>query len=86
MFNTKCTSIKQLWSNLNSLYSFSKKKGNMHVSELLVKDNVLTNPIGICNAFNEYFCNIGKSLASDITRDINDHVRYCDSIEYQYIS
>jgi len=37
-FSLKCNSIKQLWSNLNQIFSLSKTKTCTNISELLVNN------------------------------------------------
>ena len=56
---------KNIWKGLKQLIS-SKPRGN-YIPTKIVKDNhEITNTRDICQAFNDYFSNIGKSLAETI--------------------
>ena len=60
------TSIKQLWSNLNHIFSFSKVKSRTSISKLIVNNTEVTTPRDICNCLNNYFCSVGENLAASI--------------------
>ena len=38
LFDTKCNSIKQLWSNLNRTFSLSKSKNNINIPKLSINN------------------------------------------------
>jgi len=77
-FNSKCKNIKQLWSNLNNLFSFSKPKNNSPISKLTINNTDYTNTKDICNELNSYYCSIGPKLASSISCKPDDFFKYCD--------
>ena len=52
---------------------FSKNK----VTEYLVNNKKMTDPVAIANPFNDYFINVGKSLAHNIVSQI-DPLAYID--------
>lgn len=76
-FNTKTNSIKQLWSNLNHIFSFSKAKSRTSISKLIVNNTEVTTPRDICNCLNNYFCSVGENLAASIETGKTDFIRYC---------
>ena len=53
--------------------NFSKNK----VTEYLVNNKKMTDPVAIANSFNDYFINVGKSLANTIVSQI-DPLSYID--------
>ena len=53
--------------------NFSKNK----VTEYLVNNKKMTDPVAIANSFNDYFINVGKSLAYNIVSQI-DLLSYID--------
>ena len=48
---------------------FSKNK----VTEYLVNNKKMTDPVAIANSFNDYFINVGKSLAHSLSKVIQKH-------------
>ena len=76
LFDTKCNSIKQLWSNLNRTFSLSKTKNKINIPKLSVNNIDITNPKEICNSFNDYFCAVGSNLASKITTSCDEFKQY----------
>ena len=66
ILESKQTSSKKAWSVINSLINHNSKAKN-HVSSLNHNGKEIKDPGNIANALNEYFCNIGSSMASKIT-------------------
>ena len=68
LFNTKINNIKSIWNNINKIISFSKKSNpkTRSISNLLVNNINLADPIQIANEFNDYFCSIGSNLMNKI--------------------
>jgi len=65
MFNTKTLSIKNMWQNLNKICNFNyNKKTNSAISKLNINNNIISDPLAICNHFNKYFCDIGTKLSA----------------------
>ena len=63
LFNVK-GNLRKTWAILNALTSKKEKPG---VSEFLnIKNNIVSDKHAIVTAFNDYFVDIGKNLASDI--------------------
>jgi len=60
-FDTKINSIKQLWLNLNRIFSLSKAKSNTSISKLIVNNVEITESKDICNGLNNFFCTVGKT-------------------------
>ena len=56
--------------------NFSKNK----VTEYIVNNIKMTDPVAIANSFNDYFINVVKSLAHNIVSQI-DRLSYIDKIK-----
>ena len=67
-FDSKIHGAKELWKQINNLYSFNSKNTSRqsHVAKLLINNNVITNNDDIAQHFNDYFCNVGKSLVDKL--------------------
>ena len=81
-FDARSNSIKQLWTNLNTLFSFSnskKRQNKPHISKITVNNNTFTDTFDICNVFNSHFCNVGPKLAASIPSCKNGYMKYCDA-------
>ena len=46
-------------------------KKNIHIREFIINKKVITNNKIIADSFNEYFVNVGKSLAKQIVSDVD---------------
>jgi len=77
IFDNKSHSIKQLWRNPNSTLSLTKNKVRISVSKITVNDTTYTAQKDICNCLNEYFCDVGKNLASGVPYNLHDFTKYC---------
>ena len=68
MFNTKTNSIKKLWSNVNKLCSFNSKQSSKksNIIKIKIGDKVLTDSKSMADEFNNYFCNVGATLACNL--------------------
>ena len=72
--------MKKTWKTINETLH-RNKKNSLVASILYHNGNVLSNAKDIANAFNVYFANIGKNLASEIEQNITDNDDYT-----QYVS
>lgn len=73
----------QLWKTIKSICN--EEKGHQVISCIRHGDSVLTDPILVASTFNEYFSNIGKSLADKIDcpqRTIPDNMTHNASSIY----
>ena len=57
--------MEKTWKTINETLNRNKKNSNV-ASILYHNGNVLSNAKDIANAFNVYFANIGKNLASEV--------------------
>ena len=55
---------RKLWNTLKDSLNLPNKSNS--VSQLLVNDEIITDPVQIANAFNSYFSSIGPSLATTV--------------------
>ena len=93
IFDTKKNDSKTIWSNINTICSFnqSRKSKSNAILKLSVNNNIISSPSCIANALNDYFCNIGASIASQVPHSAIHYSTYlgnsvkssffCDSIE-----
>ena len=65
-FNNNKTNIKNIWSSIRKLIT-NKSKGCSVPSKLIIDGNDITDSKAIANAFNNFFTNVGTSLAQEIT-------------------
>ena len=74
IFNTHKNDIKKTWSFIND--TLNKKSKRDTVTKFIVDNKKLIDPDEIANAFNEYFINIGRSLADQIQpmNNYNDYL------------
>ena len=81
LFDSKTNSIKQLWRNINAVWSFKKSQVNAtSIKHLKVNNLEITQPNEICSAFNNYFSSIGQKLVDllPVTDDTNGFASYMD--------
>ncbi|CAB4009864.1 Hypothetical predicted protein [Paramuricea clavata] len=64
---TYSNDFKKIWSLINSLTGRNNKSSS--ITEISVNDNSITDSILIAEKFNEYFVNIGPSLASETSEE-----------------
>ena len=80
IFTAYKNDMKKTWKTINETLNRNKK--NFNVASIFYHNgNVLSNAKDIANAFNVYFANIGKNLASEIEQNITDNADYT-----QYVS
>jgi len=49
-FDVNANTVKQLWLNLNKIFSCKKTKSQTAITSLTVPDGVVTDTIDICNS------------------------------------
>ena len=71
---------KLLWNMVNCL--IKKEVNKMAVTELFYKDNLLTDSVNICGAFNDHFANAGKNVQQSIGQlpPLDDILRYVKQV------
>ena len=80
IFTAYKNDMKKTWKTINETLNRNKKNSNV-ASIFYHNGNVLSNAKDIANAFNVYFANKGKNLASEIEQNITDNADYT-----QYVS
>jgi len=76
-FITKVIPLSNYGEILNSTFSLTKNKVRTSVSKITVNDITYTAQKDICNCLNDYFCDVGKNLASGIPYQLHDFTKYC---------
>ena len=77
-FDTRTNTTKQLWSNMNSMFSFKRKKSQTAIGSLNIGNKIVRNVTDICNGLNNYYCNVGDKLVQSLVRtEPNDFTQYC---------
>ena len=64
--NTK-DSTYNLWKNLGPVINPKKKRRGNYINKIIKDGKCMSDPHGIANALNEYFCNIGNELQAKFT-------------------
>jgi len=72
--------MKQIWRNLNSAVTFKKTLYQVFIPKLTINGTDITSPKQICDVLNDYFCNIGFTLAKNVYCSANDFMQYCSSL------
>ena len=62
--------IKKTWEILNNLMGRNTERRAIY--EICVRDSKLTQTSEICEAFNEYFTNVGENIAAEIPQSDSD--------------
>ena len=67
-FDSKSHDIKSLWKQINNLHSFTPRTSatSSKISKLQTDNDVITDAGEIASLFNNYFCNVGKNLATNL--------------------
>ena len=66
MFQSKETSIRELWKHLGTLINKQTNGKPNHIDKILYKGTFHTNNKDISNSMNEHFCKVGESLQSNL--------------------
>ena len=56
--------LKGTWETINKFVN--KRSKTTNISSLTVDGNSVTDPVGIANSMNQFFCNVGDELSKDI--------------------
>ena len=77
-FDIKTHNIKQLWTNLNKVFSASKKGKKQSNSITRIKSGckIITSTIDIANEMNDYFSNIGQNLVKLLPANNHCYSKY----------
>ena len=77
-FDVNANTVKQLWLNLNKIFSCKKPKSQTVITSLTVPGGVVTDTKDVCNSLNKYFSSVGDKLVQVLEKcDPRDFVRYC---------
>ena len=68
LFNKYAGDIKMTWKTISEIICKSNNKRN-ELEKIIVGSKVIVDKTEICNKFNDFFCEIGPKLASNITTD-----------------
>ena len=69
--------IKSTWKILNEITKRINKTNNSPSSEFLKGHKMITDYKEICNSFNDYFINVGPTLANDIKCNTDVDYKRC---------
>ena len=62
MFENTKDSTHNLWKSLGPVINPQKKRPGNYINKIIKYMKCMSDPHGIANAWNEYFCNIGNEL------------------------
>lgn len=74
LFNNFKSSTKKLWQSLNALNKSPTTRSN--ISNILNNNSLLTKPVDIADAFNNFFANIGTTLEAKLPPPLKDPIGY----------
>ena len=82
---------KKAWTLINTLLGKNNKTNNL--SELLVNDNLVSDPKSMADSLNDYFVNIGLTLAAEyeeescnIAQTTSDNINLCQCAQFKFSS
>ena len=70
--------ISKTWKVIKSILPKSAKRDS--ICEIKINDDVITDPLTICNKFNQYFTCVGSNLAKKIPHTEGSHRDFVSSI------
>ena len=74
----RINTMKQLWANLNRISSLSRSKTVTKIDKLNYVDKDITEPQGVCDTLNNYFCTVGPELVQSLNPcGHSDFKKYC---------
>ena len=73
--NTK-DSTYNLWKNLGPVINPKKKRQGNYINKVIKDGKCMSDPHGIANALNEYFCNIGNEYQAQFTNTDDQYLTY----------
>ena len=76
--NTK-SNVKDTWNVLRNIINNNQGNGNNIVDTVMYDNNVISDPCRISNEFNNFFVEVGPSLASSIPCNNGDVFYYLGS-------
>ena len=77
-FDVNANTVKQLWLNLNKIFSCKQPKSQTVITSLTVPGGVVTGTKDICNSLNKHFSSVGDKLVQVLEKcNLQDFVRYC---------
>jgi len=72
IFDSKVTSMKRIWGELNKIGKLCNRKKSVAIPKLLSNGIELTNNLEISEEFNDYFCSIADKIITEIPSNIDD--------------
>ena len=79
LFTNFRTNTKKLWSTVNSLTN-TKKSMKQKSCSIVKNKKVISDPVEIADAFNNFFSNIGKDLDSKLPPSQTDALQYLTGV------
>ena len=77
-FDIRTNTMKQLWQNLNAIFSNKRGKTQTIISCLKLGDKHVTNTNDVCNGLNSFYCTVGHKLVESLpTVGQKDFTGYC---------
>ena len=70
--------LRKTWNLLKTIISGSQNNKPI-IQELSSSNGIVINPMNIANAFNDYFINIGPTLANNIPKTTKSPVHYLNA-------
>ena len=77
--------VKMTWNTINTILKPNKNSKYKSIKKILYKNQTLTENIDIANAFNDFFCNIGKEITKKYSSknfNSSDHMKYFNDVNF----
>jgi len=74
LFSTNKNNIKQSWAIMKEI--INKKRSNRYPDKLEINDEITSNEQAMVDKFNQYFVNVGSTLAKKIPENENSPLSY----------
>mgnify|MGYP001950330936 CR=1 FL=1 len=83
-FNDVKSDIKETWKIINNVLKPKMNRQKKSINKIIINNETYENPKDISNKFNNYFTNIGKTVADSVeSHDFNDHKNYLNHLNQQ---
>ena len=78
-FNSVKSDIKKTWKLINNILN-SKRKKQVSIKKIVENGAIHSDPISICNSFNNFFVDVGRNIAESVKSNPNDHLKFLSDV------
>ena len=73
---------KSTWRAINKILNPAKSNKPLSIKKLITENEILTENLDIANAFNNFFCNIGKEISEKYASNKNPSINNHNHLDY----